>query len=170
MALGSDYVGQDCSLARALEVVGERWSLLVLRDCFLGVRRFSDFAAHLDISRAVLTERLGSLTRAGVLRRVQVDGHPEYLLTDAGLALWPALHALAAWGGQHASGPEPYRVFTHAACGTRLDAVGRCGACDVAPGPADVVSEQGPAPRLGRDDSVTAALVEARPLLQPIRA
>ena len=61
MALGVDYVRQDCSLARALEVVGERWTLLILRDCFLGVRRFSDFEAHLDISKAVLTARLSAL-------------------------------------------------------------------------------------------------------------
>ena len=63
MPLGTEYAQQDCSLARTLEVVGERWTLLILRDCFLGVRRFADFAAHLDISKAVLTERLGSLDR-----------------------------------------------------------------------------------------------------------
>ena len=67
MALGVDYVRQDCSLARALEVVGERWTLLILRDCFLGVRRFSDFEAHLDISKAVLTARLSALVDAGLL-------------------------------------------------------------------------------------------------------
>ncbi|MDO9377212.1 MAG: helix-turn-helix domain-containing protein [Nocardioidaceae bacterium] len=170
MALGSGYAGQDCSLARALEVVGERWSLLVVRDCFFGVRRFSDFAAHLDISRAVLTDRLGSLVEAGVLRREQVAGHHEYVLTDAGLALWPALHALAAWGGEHAvPGAQPYRLFTHDRCGGRLDAVGRCAACDVVPAPSEVVSEQGPAPRRGRDDAVSAALVGPRPLLVPVR-
>ena len=67
MALGVDYARQDCSLARALEVVGERWTLLILRDCFLGVRRFSDFDAHLDISKAVLTQRLAALVEAGLL-------------------------------------------------------------------------------------------------------
>ena len=65
MALGVDYARQDCWLARALEVVGERWTLLVLRDCFFGVRRFSDFAAHLDISRAVLSQRLAALVDDG---------------------------------------------------------------------------------------------------------
>ena len=59
--LGKDYEGQDCSLARALEVVGERWTLLIVRDAFYGVRRFSDFAAHLDIPRAVLSDRLAGL-------------------------------------------------------------------------------------------------------------
>ena len=61
MPLGTDYARQDCSLARSLEVVGERWTLLILRDCFFGVRRFSDFQAHLDISQAVLTARLDAL-------------------------------------------------------------------------------------------------------------
>jgi DNA-binding HxlR family transcriptional regulator len=69
MPLGSDYEGQDCALARALEVVGERWTLLVLRDCLFGVRRFSDLLAHLDISRAVLAARLADLVDAGLLER-----------------------------------------------------------------------------------------------------
>ena len=69
MALPNDYAGQACSLARALEIVGERWTLLIVRDAFFGVRRFGDFAAHLRIPRAVLAERLKSLTAAGVLTR-----------------------------------------------------------------------------------------------------
>ncbi|MPZ85801.1 MAG: transcriptional regulator, partial [Actinophytocola sp.] len=69
MALGRDYEGQNCSLARALEVVGERWTILVLRDLFFGVRRFTDLQAHLDIPRAVLTDRLTRLVDAGVVTR-----------------------------------------------------------------------------------------------------
>src|SRR5690349_24929986 len=89
MPLGTDYAGQDCSLARALEVVGERWTLLVLRDCFFGVRRFSDLRAHLDISRAVLSARLADLVEAGLLaRREPAPGRVEYELTEQGLALW----------------------------------------------------------------------------------
>jgi DNA-binding HxlR family transcriptional regulator len=83
MALGTGYQDQDCAIARALEVVGERWTILILRDCFLGVRRFSDLQAHLDISKAVLTERLNSLVESGLLERTG-SGHPEYLLTEAG--------------------------------------------------------------------------------------
>src|SRR2546423_15667325 len=67
--LGKDYEGQDCSLARALEVVGERWTLLIVRDAFYGVRRFSDFAAHLDIPRAVLSDRLAGLVEDGLMQR-----------------------------------------------------------------------------------------------------
>src|SRR5438309_3622334 len=95
--LGKDYEGQDCSLARALEVVGERWTLLIVRDAFYGVRRFGDFAAHLSIPRAVLTERLMTLVAADVMQRV--DG--GYQLTAKGLSLWPVVRSLAAWGDQH---------------------------------------------------------------------
>ncbi len=97
MPLGTDYTRQDCSLARALEVIGERWTPLILRDCFLGVRRFSDLQAHLDISRAVLSTRLDALVAEGLLER-SGEGHPEYSLTDDALALWPALFALTQWG------------------------------------------------------------------------
>ncbi len=102
MALGTDYAHQDCTLARALEVVGERWSLLLVRDAFYGVRRFNDFLVHLDIPRAVLTARLAALTEAGVLRKEAYQQSPpryDYVLTDAGLELWPVVHGLAQWGG-----------------------------------------------------------------------
>ena len=120
MALGLDYARQDCSLARALEVVGERWTLLVLRDCFFGVRRFSDFAAHLDISRAVLSQRLAALVDAGLLARTSNGGHAVYTVTDEAVALWPAIFALSQWGEQHSSPGRPRRLFTHA------DAVAPC--------------------------------------------
>ena len=97
MPLGTDYARQDCSLARSLEVVGERWTLLILRDCFFGVRRFSDFQAHLDISRAVLSARLDALVADGLLTRTGT-GHPEYALTEDAMGLWPALYALGRWG------------------------------------------------------------------------
>ena len=71
MALRSDYPDQACSLARSLEVVGQRWTLLILRDAFYGVQRFDDFASHLKVPRAVLSERLKSLTADGLLERVR---------------------------------------------------------------------------------------------------
>ena len=107
MALGVDYTGQDCSLARSLEIVGERWTLLVLRNCFFGVRRFSDFQAHLGISRAVLTDRLAGLVDDGLLERVPAGAREEYVLTEAGLALWPALFALTQWGEATTSPGRP---------------------------------------------------------------
>ena len=109
MPLGTDYTGQDCSLAKALEVVGERWSLLLVRDAFLGVTRFSDFGRRLDISKAVLTQRLGSLVDAGVFERQQREGHDAYALTPAGEALWPAVQALMRWGDEQTSPRGPRR-------------------------------------------------------------
>src|SRR5580700_9692284 len=104
MALPKDYAGQRCSLARALEVVGERWTLMIVRDAFFGVRRFGDFAAHLGVPRAVLSERLGSLIEAGLLRRADgAHGHTEYLLTDKGMTLWPVVRSLLVWGDEHYS-------------------------------------------------------------------
>lgn len=89
-------------MARALEVVGERWSLLLVRDAFFGMRRFSDFNRHLRIPRAVLTERLGFLVSQGVLARTPGPGRRrEYRLTDKGLALWPVVRSLTEWGDAH---------------------------------------------------------------------
>src|SRR6185437_14481937 len=116
--LGKDYESQDCAMARALEVVGERWTLLIVRDAFYGVRRFNDFQAHLDIAKAVLADRLGGLVEDGVLaRRPDPDhaGRSVYELTAAGRELWPALHALLVWGGRNLSTNS--RVFKHATCG-----------------------------------------------------
>ncbi|SHL48801.1 winged helix-turn-helix transcriptional regulator [Actinacidiphila paucisporea] len=174
MALGTDYAQQDCTLARALEVVGERWSLLIVRDAFYGVRRFNDFLVHLDIPRAVLTARLASLTAAGVLRKEAYQQSPpryDYVLTDAGLDLWPPLHALMRWGGRYASEGEPTRTFHHADCGSRLDMTGGCPACgvpQVAPADVETRSVAGPDP-LRRADPVAAALVTPSRLLRPVR-
>src|ERR1044072_7241978 len=124
MALGKNYDAQDCSLARALEVIGERWTLLVVRDAMYGVRRFGDFLAHLDIPRAVLSQRLATLVEAGVLDKRRYQDSPpreEYVLTPVGHELWPPVLALAAWGERHLSGTGPRRVFHHLACGSPID-------------------------------------------------
>ena len=83
MALGLGYEKQDCSVARALEVVGERWTLLIVRDLFLGVRRFSDLQLRLDISKGVLSERLNHLIEHGIVTKTAGTGHGEYELTLA---------------------------------------------------------------------------------------
>jgi DNA-binding HxlR family transcriptional regulator len=135
--LGNQYERQDCSIARALEVIGERWTLLIVRDAFHGVRRFNDFQEHLDIPRAVLSDRLAGLVDEGVMTR-RVDpahgGRHLYELTAAGRDLWPVIHALMMWGGRH-HGRNSLR-FRHAACGTLLDAGGACPECMVTPRPA----------------------------------
>jgi DNA-binding HxlR family transcriptional regulator len=129
--LPSTYTGQACPIARSLEVVGERWTLLILREAFLGTRRFDGFQARLDMSRAVLTRRLADLVEAGLLRRSRYQDRPpryEYLPTEKALELWPALLSLAQWSA-HLAPPE--REFVHDACGTVVHASVRCPHCDV---------------------------------------
>jgi DNA-binding HxlR family transcriptional regulator len=172
MTLPKDYVGEPCSLARALEVVGERWTLLIVRDAFFGVRRFSDFAAHLDIPRAVLTHRLASLTGAGVLALVPgAHGHDEYVLTGKGADLWPAVRALLAWGDDYYSAVGPRRVFRHAADDGEVAASGVCAACGAVVGSADLVVAPGPglAAIPPKADPVSTALNAPHRLRQPLR-
>src|SRR4051812_2836788 len=167
--LGKDYEAQDCSLARALGVVGERWTLLIVRDAFYGVRRFNDFQAHLDIPRAVLADRLSGLVEDGILvRRTDPDrprGH-VYELTSVGRDLWPALYALLVWGDRHRY--RNSRTYMHADCGTALDEAGHCPRCGITPRPGDILTQ----PRRGRGkerhDPVAIALRGPRRLLQPL--
>jgi DNA-binding HxlR family transcriptional regulator len=172
MALPHDYTGQACSLSRTLEIVGERWTLLIVRDAFYGVRRFSDFVAHLKLPRAVLTDRLNSLTAAGVLRRVPTFGRrEEYQLTDKGLTLWPVVRSLTTWGDEHYAKTGPRRIFMHATDDGPLDVFGcctRCG-CSVAVQDTLVVPGPGLAPPTEDDDLITRALVGPHRLLHPMR-
>src|SRR5271165_1680221 len=103
--LRNDYANQSCSIAGALEVVGERWSLLIVRDVMLGVRRFDELQSHLGIARNVLQTRLTRLQEQGVLEKRLYQDHPprhEYRLTEKGLDLWPTIVALMHWGDRHA--------------------------------------------------------------------
>ena len=108
--LRNDYAGQDCSIARALEVVGERWTLLIIRDAFLGLRRFDQFLESLGIARNVLTDRLGRLVDEGILDRVRYSERPEryeYRLTRKGRDLGIALAGLRQWGDKYLSDRPP---------------------------------------------------------------
>jgi DNA-binding HxlR family transcriptional regulator len=167
LPLGTDYARQDCSLARALEIVGERWTILILRDCFLGVRRFSDFQVHLDISKAVLAARLDALVAEGLLTRTG-SGHPEYELTDEAMSLWPALFALMQWGERRTTPGAPRRLYRHVGCG-KVGEDGRCQTCGTTPGPRDLEVRPGPGanPSL-RDDAVARALRQPHRLLEPL--
>ena len=101
--LGKDYAGQDCAIAAALESIGERWTLLIVRDAFYGVRRFNDFQVHLDIPKAVLSDRLNGLVGGGLLAASRPRITPAailYELTDSGRELWPVIHALLVLGRQ----------------------------------------------------------------------
>lgn len=170
MALGIGYSAQNCSVARALEIVGERWTVLVLRDCFYGVRRFSDLLAHLDISRAVLTDRLSTLVEAGLLERHSDGGHPEYVMTEAGIAFWPSLFALGRWGDRYGTSSSPSRVFTHADCLGDLDDRGSCLECGAIPGAGDIDVAPGPGADNSRTDAVSVALRKRHRLLTPLAA
>jgi DNA-binding HxlR family transcriptional regulator len=173
MALPRDYAGEGCSLARALEVVGERWTLLIVRDAFFGVRRFGDFAAHLSIPRAVLTHRLSALVAAEVLAIAPgPHGHDEYVLTGKGLDLWPVVRSLLAWGDEYYSVQGPRRLFRHALDNGELAHDGTCAACGGVPPVADQVVAPGPgwAPRPGKADLVSAALARPHRLLTSIRS
>lgn len=117
----ASFADMNCSIAQALELVGEWWTLLILRDAFLGVRRFDDFVERLGISRNVLTNRLQTLIDADILARRPYDegrGRADYLLTDKGRALWPVLTALRQWGDEWilGEGNEPL-LIEHRACG-----------------------------------------------------
>jgi DNA-binding HxlR family transcriptional regulator len=108
--LRNDYEGQNCSIARALEVVGERWTLLIVRDVSLGLRRFDQFQQSLGIARNVLTDRLHRLVDEGILERVRYSDRPEryeYLLTQKGRDLQIALAGLRQWGDKYLSKKPP---------------------------------------------------------------
>jgi DNA-binding HxlR family transcriptional regulator len=131
--LGNDYKTQTCSIAGALEVVGERWSLLIVRDVFLGLRRFDQIQANLGIARNVLQARLARLIEQGVLERSRYQERPpryEYRLTEKGIDLWPTVVSLMQWGDRHtppAGGPAV--VLEHRGCGGRVDEHRICEKC-----------------------------------------
>ncbi|NED87321.1 helix-turn-helix transcriptional regulator, partial [Streptomyces sp. SID11233] len=120
---------QECSVARALEIIGERWTILVVRDAFYGVRRYNDFLTHLGAPRAVLAARLQSLTEHGVLAKRRYQESPpreEYVLTPRGESLWLVLYGLGVWGRGELGDTRPLREFRHAACDTPLAVEGVC--------------------------------------------
>lgn len=169
--LGKDYAGQECLIARALEVVGERWTLLIVRDAFFGVTRYSDFLTHLDIPRAVLSDRLKGLVEQGILIRAsdpERPGRDSYTLTPAGHDLWPVIYALGTWGERHRPESEPRRRYVHLTCGTPLDSSASCPQCGVAPHPAEIEVSLNPDAERRRQDPVSVALREPHRLLSPL--
>jgi DNA-binding HxlR family transcriptional regulator len=139
---------EDCSLARTLAVIGDRWTLMILRDAFLRVRRFEDFERSLKIARRVLSERLTLLVEHGILAKVAYQERPtryEYRLTEKGLELYPALISLVNWGDRHYAGAKgPPVLHTHLKCGHDFRSAITCGACGEALKPKDVRVRPGP--------------------------
>jgi DNA-binding HxlR family transcriptional regulator len=131
--LGHDYPGQICSIAKALEVVGERWTLLIVRDVMNGNRRFGELQKSLGVARNVLSARLQRLVEEDILERRPYQSSPEryeYFLTEKGLDLWPALVALLAWGDRHSPEPNgPPMLIVHKKCGGEVNDRGICESC-----------------------------------------
>jgi DNA-binding HxlR family transcriptional regulator len=132
--LGKEYDGQICSIARSLELVGERWTLLVIREVFNGHRRFSEMQRSLGVARNVLTARLQTLVDEGILERRPYSERPEryeYFLTEKGLDLWPLMIALMHWGDKYEPLPEgrPTIVVHKGECGGEIDDRRICTKC-----------------------------------------
>jgi DNA-binding HxlR family transcriptional regulator len=122
----------DCSVARTLEHIGERWSVMILRDAFYGVRRFDDFQASLGIARNILTKRLGGLVEAGIMRKDRYQDRPpryEYRLTEKGRDLVPILTALLAWGDKWEAEAIPPVRLIHTECGHEMHHEAVCSEC-----------------------------------------
>jgi DNA-binding HxlR family transcriptional regulator len=146
--LQRDYPDQVCSVARSLEVIGERWTLLILRDAVTGMERFEQFQDSLGIASNVLTNRLKLLCDEQVLKRVpdpERPGRPKYVLTDKGRELGPALLILMKWGDRYYPEPGgPPRLTIHFGCGGNIGADFRCDRCGKPFEPGDIEFRPGP--------------------------
>ncbi|WP_207934343.1 helix-turn-helix domain-containing protein [Actinomadura sp. KC06] len=146
--LGKTYDSQVCSIARALEVIGERWSLLIVRDAlFGGATRYSDFQRRLGVASNILKARLDGFVEAGIMRRHRYSEQPElyeYLLTDKGRALAPALMALTEWGDRWATDGEPPILYTHSVCGAGVTQQTVCAHCGRVDDPTEILAVIGP--------------------------
>jgi DNA-binding HxlR family transcriptional regulator len=145
--LGREY-DQVCSIARTLEVLGERWTLLIIRDVFDRRRRFEQIQENLGIARNVLAGRLAWLVEQGILEKRRYQEHPpryEYFLTERGLDLWPVMVSLLHWGDRHlAAGDGPPMVIRHKACGGAVDDRRICERCGAHLGVREATVEYGP--------------------------
>lgn len=144
----TSFAAMRCSLGRALDVIGDWWSPLIVRDLFLGIGRFDELVEDLGISRNLLTRRLNALVEAGVIERHAYQLRPqrwEYRLTAMGRDLVPALLALTAWGDRWV-GPEegPPMLFVHSRCGKHFEPTVTCPECGVPVGADEVTAIAGP--------------------------
>lgn len=148
--LGRDYQGQNCSIARTLELIGERWTLLILRDVFRGRRRFDELQTNLGIASNVLSKRLERLVEVGILERVRYQARParyEYRLTTKGRELGTALVALLHWGDRYLAPDGPPVVLHHDGCGGPVTTRVICEECGAAPEPEALKHSPGPGHR-----------------------
>jgi DNA-binding HxlR family transcriptional regulator len=162
----TSFEDRTCSVAQCLDVVGEWWSLLIVRDAFLGVTRFDDFQARLGISRNILTQRLSRLVDTGILKRVPYSEHPprsEYRLTAKGRDLWHVVTAMRQWGDRWAAPAQtsgPAVGTRHNACGHVVTAVPVCSHCGEPLDARSVSAVPGPGAREGDFDRTRLAEVQ----------
>ena len=148
------FAQMGCSIAQCLEVVGDSWTLLIVRDAFSGITRFDEFQERLGIPRNTLRDRLAKLVESGVLAKEPYSQHParfEYLLTDRGRDLWPVLSAMRQWGDRHGAEDRPTVRNLHTACGSPVETVVVCRTCDTPVGPQDTALHQLTTSPLGTD-------------------
>jgi DNA-binding HxlR family transcriptional regulator len=160
----TSFGGMNCSVAQCLEVVGEWWSLLILRDAFLGVTRFDHFEARLGIARNILTRRLIRLVDNGVLKRVPYDDHPprsEYRLTPKGRDLWHVMTALRQWGDRWAAPRGAPLKIKHTGCGRVVEVVPVCSHCGERLDARAVTAIAGPAASDGDFDHTALARISS---------
>jgi DNA-binding HxlR family transcriptional regulator len=159
--LRNDYPDQICSIARSLEVVGERWSLLIVRDVMNGRRRFDSLQKGLGVARNVLSSRLQRLIEEEILERRAYQESPpryEYFLTEKGLDLWPSLIALLHWGDRYSPGPEgPPMLIVHKECGGAVSDRGICESCGKVLHARDARAIPGPGMDIADRDAATVA-------------
>lgn len=146
------FADMPCSMAKTLDIVGEWWSLLIIRDIFIGIRRFNALRNHLGIARNMLQRRLLRLEQGGITYKLTLDnGHSEYRLTDAGVALYPILLAFVKWGDEWVTDKQPPNLFIHNDCGHTISAEVVCNHCGE-PLTADNVTQQ-PGPSMSESDA-----------------
>jgi DNA-binding HxlR family transcriptional regulator len=145
--LRRDYSTQNCSVARTLEVIGERWSILIIRNAFYGIRRFDEHERWLGIARNVLQTRLELLVDQGILSKELYQERPprhEYRLTQKGIDLWPVLVTMLQWGDRYEAKGKPPLVLLHRDCGGEVDPHLRCDKCGADLTARDVEPSKGP--------------------------
>jgi DNA-binding HxlR family transcriptional regulator len=169
----TSFADMRCSLARGLELIGDWWSPLIIRDLFLGVTRFDELVEDLGISRNLLTRRLKALAANGIIERIAYRERParyEYRLSEAGRDLVPAIIALTAWGDRWARPREGSPVlFVHHGCGRQFEPRVSCSACGMPFDAADVQAVPGPGGAARRGTKLVAKRLRAARVSLPAR-
>jgi DNA-binding HxlR family transcriptional regulator len=171
----SELADERCSIARTVSVIGDRWTLLILRDCFLGIRRFEAFETRLGITRHILADRLKTLVDQGVLKKVPYHDRQvryEYRLTQKGLDLYPVLMSIVHWGDTYTTGEAGRPMLhQHLPCGHQFDPVLVCSECGepvdprevrVMPGPGAANDDAGAVPTQPDRDSAKMSRAKGR--------